>query len=109
MYASKLSPNGVLIFNVSNRHMVLNYVVAASAREAGLTTWHRTDDPRRTGNFMNTLKTAVEVAVVARRPQDIGTIPGNPAWARTEVPADFKVWTDDYSNVLDPLRRKQGW
>lgn len=109
MYASKLSPGGVLIFNVSNRHMVLNYVVAASAREAGMMTWHRSDSPATTGNFMQTLKTPVEVAIVARRPQDVGAIAGNPAWARTQIPADFKVWTDDYSNVLDPLRRKQGW
>lgn len=109
MYASKLSPKGVLIFNVSNRHMVLNYVVAASAREAGMMTWHRSDSPAKTGNFMNTLKTPVEVAIVARRPQDVGVIARNPVWARTDIPADFKVWTDDYSNVLDPLRRKQGW
>ena len=109
MYASKLAPGGVLIFNVSNRHMMLNYVVAASAREAGLTTWHRSDDPKRTGDFMTTLRTPVEVAIVARRPLDVGTIAADPQWSRTAVPADFKVWTDDYSNVLDPLRRKQGW
>jgi hypothetical protein len=109
MYASKLAPGGVLIFNVSNRHMVLNYVAAASAREAGMTTWHHTDDPANTGDFMQTLKTPVEVAVVARWPQDVGTIAPNPAWTRTKIPADFKVWTDDYSNFLDPLRRKQGW
>lgn len=109
LYASKLSPHGVLIFNVSNRHMTLNYVVAASAREAGMATWHRSDSPADTGNFMETLKTPVEVAIVARRPQDVGRIAGNAAWTRTKIPADFKVWTDDYSNVLDPLRRKQGW
>ena len=108
MYASKLSPKGVLIFNVSNRHMVLSYVVAGSAREAGLTTWHRMDGPG-TGNFMETLKTPVEVAIVARNPAQVGTISNDPAWTRTEVPADFKVWTDDYSNIVDPMRRKHGW
>lgn len=109
MYASKLAPGGVLIFNVSNRHMVLNYVVAASAREAGFTTWHRSDNPKVTGDFMATLKSPVEVAIVARRPADVGTIAADRAWTKTPVPADFRVWTDDYSNVLDPLRRKQGW
>ena len=104
MYASKLSPRGVLIFNVSNRHMVLNYVVAASAREAGFTTWHRSDSPAKTGNFMETLKTPVEVAIVARRPADVGRIAGDPEWARTNIPADFKVWTDDYSNLVQILK-----
>lgn len=108
MYASKLSPNGVLIFNVSNRHMVLSYVVAGSAREAGLTTWNRKDKPTK-GDFMTSLKTSVEVAVVARNPAHVGSISRDPEWARTEVPADFRVWTDDFSNILDPLRRKQGW
>lgn len=108
MYASKLSPEGVLIFNVSNRHMVFSHVVAASAREAGLTTWYRKDGPN-TGDFMKTLKAPVEVAVVARRAAQVGSIAADPAWQRTRVPADFQVWTDDFSNILDPMRRKQGW
>lgn len=108
MYASKLSPKGALIFNVSNRHMVLSYVVAGSARAAGLTTWHRKDAPG-TGDFMKTLKTPVEVAVAARSPGQVGTIAADADWNRTEIPADFRVWTDDFSNILDPLRRKQGW
>ena len=109
MYASKLSPDGVLVFNISNRNMVLSHVVAASAREAGLKTWHRNDDPKTTGNFMETLKAPVEVAVVARRPADVGAIAGDPRWKQTRVPADFRTWTDDFSNILDPLRRKLGW
>lgn len=109
MYASKLAPGGVLIFNISNRNMVLSHVVAASAREAGLATWHRRDDPKTTGAFMETLKAPVEVAVVARRPADVGAIADDPRWTKTQVPADFRVWTDDFSNILDPLRRKLGW
>lgn len=108
MYASKLSPNGALVFNISNRHMVLSFVVAGSAREAGLTTWHRKDDPI-TGEFMKTLKTPVEVAVAARTPAQLGSIANDRRWTKTEVPSDFRVWTDDFSNILDPLRRKQGW
>lgn len=109
MYASKLSPDGVLIFNISNRNMVLSHVVAASAREAGLETWHRRDDPKTTGAFMETMKAPVEVAIVARRPADVGIIAGDPKWTKTKVPTDFRVWTDDFSNILDPLRRKLGW
>lgn len=108
MYASKLAPGGVLIFNVSNRHMVFSHVVAASAREAGLTTWNR-KDAGNTGDFMKTLRLPVEVAVVARSRDDVGNIADDPKWQRTVVPADFKVWTDDFSNILDPLRRKQSW
>ena len=108
MYASKLSPKGVLIFNVSNRHMVLSYVVAASAREADLITWNRFDKPGK-GDFMTSLKTSAEVAIVARNPAQVGAVDRNPEWKRTEVPADFQVWTDDFSNILHPLRRKQGW
>ncbi len=108
MYAAKLAPGGALIFNISNRNMTLSHVVAASAREAGLTTWHRAD-AQNMGSFMTSLKASVEVAIVARKPADVGTIAGDPAWTRTEVPTDFRVWSDDYSNILDPLRRKQGW
>ncbi len=108
MYAAKLAPGGALIFNISNRNMTLAHVVAASAREAGLTTWHRAD-AQKMESFMTSLKASVEVAIVARKDADVGTIAGDPAWTRTKVPADFRVWSDDYSNILDPLRRKQGW
>ncbi len=108
MYASKLSPGGVLIFNVSNRHMVLSHVVAGSAAASGLTTWNAKDKPGK-GDFMTSLKTTVEVAVVAKSPDDVGAIARDAAWTQTEVPADFAIWTDDFSNILDPLRRKQGW
>jgi hypothetical protein len=33
----------------------------------------------------------------------------DPLWTRTQIRTDFAVWTDNFSNILDPLRRKQGW
>jgi hypothetical protein len=107
MYASKLSPNGALVFNVSNRHMLLSPVVAASARESGLMTWHRADE-KIPGEFMETLKLPVKISIVARTPAAVGNIATDERWTRTEVPEDFRTWTDDFSNILEMIRQKQG-
>ncbi len=105
MYASRLAPGGAIIFNVSNRHMQLEHVVAGSAADAGLKTLARkdTDDP---GDFAKTLNSRAAVAVVARDLPDLGAIAADDTWQRPEIPAGFRVWTDDFSNILDPLIRK---
>jgi hypothetical protein len=37
---------------------------------------------------------------MARRPEDLGRIPGDPRWKPLAGKPGLSLWTDDYSNVL---------
>jgi len=104
-YGAKLSPDGVLLFNITNRSMELASVVAASAKANGMLVAAKADqndiaDPDAS------LHARAEVAVVARSPLALGQLAHDPTWRRVEVPANVRTWTDDYSNVVDAIRRR---
>ena len=106
-YLAKLAPGGAIIFNISNRHMDLDAVVALSASANDLVTFAGIDD--RKVDFKQTLGLPAFVAIVARRAEDLGAIAASTRWHRvTPNPAD-RAWTDDYSNILAPILRKFGW
>jgi len=102
MYAAKLAPGGAIIFNISNRYMALEAVVAASASANGMTTLFAADS-RAKAEFSQTLASSARVAVSARRPEDLGAIAKAGNWRH--VAPDARTWTDDYSNILDPMLR----
>jgi len=103
-YLSRLSPHGVLLFHISNRHLDLHPVVAAEAAMAGLTVIAKRDD--RANDFLVDYRSNALVAVLARNTADLGDLPNRPGWVwiRTDrVPP----WTDDYSDVLSALVRNK--
>ena len=103
-YLSRLSPHGVLLFHISNRHLDLHPVVAAEAAMEGLTVIAKRDD--RANDFLVDYRSNALVAVLARNAADLGALPNRPGWVwiRTDrVPA----WTDDYSDVLSALVRNK--
>lgn len=107
IYRSKLTEGGAIVFNITNRHMRLDEVVAGAAQANGLTAFHRHDDnPAAT---FATLRTLAHVAVAMRRPEDVPAISGDANWKAATLPAGAKAWSDDYSNIIAPIRRKLGW
>ena len=104
-YLSKLSPRGVIVAHISNRHLDLAPVVANVARSQGLVTFLREDDSA--GGMMTTFTANARVVVMAREATDIGSVAGS--WTRLHPDRTSAVWTDDYSNILGiMLRRKFG-
>jgi spermidine synthase len=102
MYAGKLAANGAIIFNISNRYMALEAVVAGSAAANGMATLYAADN-RAKADFRETLASSARVAVAARAPADLGTLVASPRWRA--VAPNARTWTDDYSNILDPMLR----
>jgi hypothetical protein len=98
-YESRLSPDGVLAFHISNRHINLAPVIARLARERGLTALTRFDktvDAKRGYE-------ASEWVVMARRPERLQPLAGETQW--TQLVADTRpAWTDDFSNIWTELR-----
>ena len=83
LYLTKLAPGGVLLFNISNRHLVLEPVLGAIARAAGLAARTR-DDVRVSDAERTTGKVESQWVVMARREEDLGALRQDPLW---KVPA----------------------
>jgi spermidine synthase len=105
-YLSKLTPHGVIVAHISNRHLDLAPVVANVAQSLGLAAYLREDD--RAGDLMTTLQANARLVVLARDGADTGSVAGN--WTRLQPEQSSALWTDDYSNILGiMLRKKFGW
>jgi hypothetical protein len=103
LYLSRLAPNGVLAFHISNRHLTLGAVLGRLAAEHGLTALEQVDQHpvdltergQSTSNWM----------VMARRPEDLGALASDPRWVAPTVLPSTPLWTDDFSNILSVFRR----
>jgi SAM-dependent methyltransferase len=101
MYVSKLTPDGVLMFNVSNRYLDVAKLVSALVSDAGLAAFSRFDDA---GELRKLGKSSAQHIVAARKAEDLQRIGSRPGWVKVERPAGFQPWTDDYSNLLSLIR-----
>jgi hypothetical protein len=100
LYLSRLKPNGVLVFHISNRHLTLRPLVASLAVEhqlAGRAQFSsgRTDDFRQTSS---------EWVVLARQEGDLAPIAGDRRWELLPHDGNPQPWTDDFSNILSVLK-----
>ncbi|MDQ3965508.1 MAG: fused MFS/spermidine synthase, partial [Actinomycetota bacterium] len=97
LYLSKLTSNGVLVFNVSNRHLALEPVLGNIARDKGLACYGQFDGEIEGIPF----KLASHFVVMAREEADLGSVPNDQRWQPCETTPDSdNVWTDDFSNLL---------
>jgi SAM-dependent methyltransferase len=101
LYMSKLKPDGVVVFHVSNRYLNVEKLVSALVSDAGLVAFSRFDDA---GDLRKIGKSSANHMVVARRLEDLRGVAGRPGWKPVTRPADFRPWTDDYSDLLGLIR-----
>lgn len=106
IYLSRLKPDGVLVYHISNRFMELSGVVEAAARARGLQAFYNALDNRFWNPDRRRLDLRPHLAVVAKSPHALSSLSADPAWHRAP-PEDLPApWTDDYSNVLGAIIRK---
>ena len=104
-YLSHLQKKGILLFHLSNRHYDLRPVVKATALSLGLhgAVKARSFTPEETYFAINTIYVAFS------RDADILQALEDRKWTpldgRDGLPA-CEAWTDDYINILVPLREK---
>ncbi|MDZ4783516.1 MAG: fused MFS/spermidine synthase [Planctomycetia bacterium] len=101
IYMSRLTPDGVVVFHISNNHLDLAPVLADLAHESGWVFRIRRHDPPP-ADQRNYVASSTYV-VIARQVEHLRTIAEDPRW-RPQRPSGRAVWTDDYSNVLSVLR-----
>ena len=99
MYLTKLKPDGLLMFHVSNRYMDVEALISAVVTDAGLESLLRHDDEQQTE-----LKTRSHYVVAARNAESLGSLEHDENWVKVKKPPSVAPWTDDYSNMLAILR-----
>lgn len=106
MYFRKLRPDGLLAIHISNRYLELSPVLAANAKELGLSAYVMTDgasdeeaaEGKRSSNWV----------LIARNPEDAAIIVKKDLeWSPLDPTPGFRTWTDDFSNVLDVYRGEE--
>ncbi|MBI1872337.1 MAG: fused MFS/spermidine synthase [Acidobacteria bacterium] len=96
LYFRHLAPDGVLAVHISNRYLDLRPVVSRAAEALGKATLLvETDDPDDGIIYGTTW------VLVASRREVLERAPlGEAGSALDTAPARFRLWTDDYSNLL---------
>jgi hypothetical protein len=100
LYLSKIAPDGILMFHVSNRYLDVDSLVSALIDDGSLVGFVRRDiNPVPDGSKSQSIH-----IVAARRIENLGALPSMPGWTRISHPESFRVWTDDYSNLLSIVK-----
>ena len=100
LYLSKLQPRGLLAFHISNRYVDLKPVLSNLAFALGLTMRVRYDeDVSDEMRALGILRS--HWVVLAREPLHLGALLRHRGWKATEPRPQQRLWTDDYSNVLE--------
>jgi len=95
LYLSKLAPEGLLAFHVSNRYLRLTPIVARLALEAGLAMREQLWVGRDGCGPVST-----RWVLLAREERHFGGLAESEYWTKIEIPPGTPLWTDDYSNLL---------
>ncbi|MCI0459790.1 MAG: fused MFS/spermidine synthase, partial [Gemmataceae bacterium] len=98
LYLAKLAPDGILAFHISNRYLGLETVLADLAKDAALFCRWR-DLPGVPGEG----KDRSQWVVLARRDDHLGQL-ARKGWNTVRADPGRRVWTDDYSNLLQVFR-----
>jgi spermidine synthase len=100
LYLSKLAPDGIIMFHVSNRYLDVSRLVSALIDDGSLVGFVRRD----INSVLDGSKSQSIHIVAARRKEDLGALPSMAGWTRISSPESFRVWTDDYSNLLSIVK-----
>jgi spermidine synthase len=102
-YLARLSPHGMIVMHISNRHMELAKVVAAVGMAEGLVVAGKADD--KANNFTLDFRANAQVVALARNESDLGPLLRD-GWEKAQAPK-VAAWTDDYSDIMGAILRKK--
>ena len=98
LYFSKLKPNGILAFHITNRHLALKKVLADHATDLKLAALIQEFKPKQE----TPLVVATDWVVMAGTPEILAPLQqsrlGN--WQKLPLYFDMKPWTDDFTNII---------
>jgi spermidine synthase len=101
LYFRKISPEGVLVFHLSNRYLALEPVLARAARELGVVGRVRGFAPDSSLHAQGVEPSVW--AVVARDTSAFGGLNLDQRWRLLREKPGSGLWTDDFSNIFQVL------
>jgi spermidine synthase len=107
LYLSKLSCDGVLAFNVSNRHLDIEPILGDLARDAGLVCRAQLELDEDISEEERSLgKLASHFVIMARKPEHLGRLARDRRWRDVTGRPDEPVCSDDFPpNILKLFRK----
>ncbi len=100
IYQRALAPGGVLLAHISNRHVLLEPILAALAGDAKMLAIGRDELDVDSGEREVEKASSHWVCLSASRGALEAIVVKNGQWRRLTPPTNQKVWTDDFANVL---------
>lgn len=104
LYLSRLAEGGILAFHISNRHLNLSPVLATTAESKGLTAVVMRDTEVTEQQQIEGKDPSIWV-VMARKSGDLTKLTADSRWRLLKAPPNFRVWTDDFTNLFSVLWR----
>jgi hypothetical protein len=104
VYLSRLAPDGVILFHISNRYYDLRPVMKAIAAQLNLAGVMNIRDKTKVGP----LEISPQCVVLARNPERLQPLIDRNwvALGKDDGLSEAAFWTDDYINILAPLWAK---
>ncbi len=103
LYMQKLSENGVLIFNITNRHLNLEPVLAGLFQEIGLEGIIDKETDMNEAR-LKARKYPSTWMIATRQVRVLHTLQAGSHWQALHVESGMRLWTDDYSNIVSVLK-----
>lgn len=105
LYLRKLRAHGILVFNVTNRCLDLEPVLARLSEELALAGRIREELPQEiSAEEKRQGKTPSRWLVMARSDGDLGKLVADTRWRPLRTRPNVGAWTDSYSNVFRVFR-----
>ncbi|MGA7934495.1 MAG: fused MFS/spermidine synthase, partial [Kovacikia sp.] len=103
LYLDKLTDQGLLVINISNRYLNLEPILGALAQDLGLVTLRQleltvTEAERKLG------KTPSHWVLLAKHQQNFGGLLNDSRWQPIPITANAPLWTDDFSDIFRVIR-----
>ena len=102
LYASKLTPDGIVLLHISNRYLDLDSVLAATVPMVPELNGLILSDDDADGSYASSTST---VAIFSKSAESIDTFRSMPEAYELESNG-LRGWTDDFSDILGPLLAK---
>lgn len=103
LYTKKLKPNGVLMFNVSNRYVGLAPILAREADSLSMVSYERVDTQVTPAQAAQK-KFPSDWVVIAWTREALAGLPSQPGWRQLQADPHAPLWTDDFNDVLSVTR-----
>ena len=104
LYREKTAAEGLILFNISNRHLSLAPVLARLAESQGLEAWHQLHVIPDEEKDLYAASSS-EWVIMTADPGRAALLDGLPNWRRLPADPEEDLWTDDFSNIVGVIRR----